>query len=412
MSGEILFLAHRLPFPPDRGDKIRSHHVLKGLAELAPVHVATFADAESDWDHEGELAALAASHCLVQRTKSVTLAGAEAILRGEPVSLAAFSSAALARYVDEVLRSRPICAIYVFSGQMGQYVPESFSGRLVVDLVDVDSAKFEAYAEGGRGPRAWIDAREGRLLRAEEERLACRAAATLLVSDAEADLLRSRLSDPTRASVLTLGNGIDTKYFNPAATLPLLAMKEEAGPHFVFTGQMDYAPNVEAAQRAITDILPDLRRDWPQAQFHIVGRAPVRELLEHDGVGGVRVWGEVPDVRPFLAGADVVIAPLNIARGVQNKVLEAMAMACPMVLTPGAATGIGAQDSVHFAVAESNQGLAARIRALLADNRAAKAMGRAARQFVIERRGWAAMLADLPAIMGMAGPDEARRDAA
>ncbi|HTN14039.1 MAG TPA: TIGR03087 family PEP-CTERM/XrtA system glycosyltransferase [Sphingomonadaceae bacterium] len=412
MSGEILFLAHRLPFPPDRGDKIRSHHILKGLARLAPVHVATFADADSDWEHEGELAALAASHCLVKRGKPLALAGVEALLRGEAVSLAAFSNAALSRYVDEVLKNRPISAIYVFSGQMGQYVPESYSGRLVVDLVDVDSAKFEAYARTKAGPRAWIDAREARLLRAEEERLASRAAVTLLVSDAEAELLRSRLSEPARAHVRALGNGIDTKYFNPAAILPLLVMKEEEVPHIVFTGQMDYAPNVDAAMRVIRHILPELRRDWPKAQFHIVGRAPVRELLGYDGRDGVRVWGEVPDVRPFLSGADVAIAPLSIARGVQNKVLEAMAMACPVVLTPGAATGIDAQEGVHFLVEESDHGLAARIKAVLADSMAAKGIGKAAREFVIEQRSWDAMLADLPAIMGMPDPTEARRDAA
>ncbi len=412
MSGEILFLAHRLPFPPDRGDKIRSHHVLKALAALAPVHVAPFADTDADWEHDGELEQLAASHCLVKRTKPLALAGIEAMLRGEPVSLAAFSSAALARYVEDVLRNRPISAIYVFSGQMGQYVPLGFAGRLVVDLVDVDSAKFEAYADGKHGPRAWIDAREGRLLRAEEERLARRAAATLLVSEAEAELLVSRLDAPEQARVLALGNGIDTKVFNPAAALPILEMKEQVGPHLVFTGQMDYAPNVEAAMRAKSHILPELRRDWPQAQLHIVGRAPVPELLALDGRDGLRVWGEVPDVRPFLAGADIALAPLSIARGVQNKVLEAMAMARPVVLTPGAATGIGGLDNVHFAMAESDQGLVSRIKGLLANPRAARAMGAAARQFVIERRGWNAMLADLPSIMGMADPGEARRDAA
>ncbi|KPL67489.1 glycosyl transferase family 1 [Erythrobacter sp. SG61-1L] len=412
MSGEILFLAHRMPFPPDRGDKIRSHHVLKALAELAPVHVATFADTAADWDHEGELAQVAASHCLVKRRKPLALAGVQALLRGEPVSLTAFNSARLARYVDDILRNRPISAIYVFSGQMGQYVPVEFDGRLVVDLVDVDSAKFDAYAQGRHGPRAWIDAREGRLLRAEEERLAHLAAATLLVSEAEAELLTSRLSAPGPANVRALGNGIDTRFFNPAATLPALSMKEEPGPHLVFTGQMDYAPNVEAALRAKSHILPELQRDWPQAQLHIVGRAPVPELLALDGTGGVRIWGEVPDVRPFLAGADIALVALSIARGVQNKVLEAMAMARPVVLTPGAATGIGGQDNVHFAIGESDQALVARIKGLLASPPAARAMGAAARQFVIEQRGWKAMLADLPAIMGMPQPGEARRDAA
>ncbi|OJW65093.1 MAG: glycosyl transferase family 1 [Sphingomonadales bacterium 63-6] len=412
MSGEILFLAHRLPFPPNRGDKIRSHHILKALAALAPVHVATFADTPDDWAHEGDLAALASSYSLVARSRPLIVAGCEALLRGEPVSITAFGSAALANYVEEVLRTGPISAIYVFSGQMGQYVPEGFSGRLVVDLVDVDSAKFESYAAKGSGVRAWIDAREGRLLQAEEQRLANASAVTLLVSEAEADLLRSRLQGPAREKVRALGNGIDTVNFDPAAHMAEHPLEGEPGPHLVFTGQMDYAPNIEAALRVIRHILPELRREWPAARFHVVGRAPSKELLAHDGQGGVHIWGEVPDVRPFLAGADIAIAPLALARGVQNKVLEAMAMACPVVLTPGAATGIGAQDGVHFCVGESDAELTQCVRAMLDDPARAKAMGLAARQFVVEQRGWEAMLADLPEIMGFPRPDKASRNAA
>ncbi|MCB5424620.1 TIGR03087 family PEP-CTERM/XrtA system glycosyltransferase [Altererythrobacter sp. CC-YST694] len=412
MSGEILFLAHRLPFPPNRGDKIRSHHILTALAALAPVHVASFVDNPDDWAHEGDLAAIAASYRLVSRSRPLIVAGCEALLRGEAVSIAAFGSAALANYVEDILRTRPISAIYVFSGQMGQYVPAGFSGRLVVDLVDVDSAKFESYAAGGSGLRAWIDAREGRLLQAEEQRLANASAVTLLVSEAEAELLRSRLRGPAREKVRALGNGIDTASFNPAAPMAEHPLDENPGPHLVFTGQMDYAPNVEAAMRVIRHILPESRREWPGARFHVVGRAPSKELLAHDGQGGVRIWGEVPDVRPFLAGADIAIAPLVLARGVQNKVLEAMAMACPVVLTPGAATGIGAQDGVHFRVGDSDAELTQCVRAMLEDPARARAMGTAARQFVVEQRGWAAMLADLPDIMGLPRPEKASRNAA
>ena len=186
--GEILFLAHRMPFPPDRGDKIRSCHVLCHLATLAPVHVATFAESDKDMAEEPKLASLAASHCLVRRTKPVPLAGVEAFLMRRPISLTAFHNADLAAYVRTVLESRPVDTIYVFSGQMGQYVPDDFTGRVILDFVDVDSAKFEAYAADGWGPRGWIDAREGRLLRAEEARLARRADVNLLVSDEEAAL--------------------------------------------------------------------------------------------------------------------------------------------------------------------------------------------------------------------------------
>jgi len=400
MSG-ILFLAHRLPFPPDRGDKIRSHNVLRALAALGPVHVGCFGETVADKATEIDLAELAESHCMPMRDKPLPVAGLEALVRREPVSLTAFRHPALTGWIMRTLAQHEIGAIYVFSGQMGQYVPESWTGRLVVDLVDVDSAKFEAYARGSKAPLSWIHAREARLLAREEARLAARADHTLLISAAEAELFAGRLPSGGGANVSVLGNGIDARRFDPAglAVHPALI---EAGPHIVFTGQMDYPPNVEAALRAVERLMPWIRAVHPDARLHIVGRAPVPELLALEGKSGARVWGEVPDVRPFLAAADLVLTPLTIARGVQNKVLEAMAMACPIVLTPAAATGIPGEDDVHFAVAESDEDLVARALALLAREAAAQAMGQAARRLVIERMSWAAMLAPLPALVGRA----------
>jgi glycosyltransferase involved in cell wall biosynthesis len=150
----------------------------------------------------------------------------------------------------------------------------------------------------------------------------------------------------------------------------------------------------------------------PTAQFHAVGRAPAPELLARDGANGARVWGEVPDVRPFLAAADVVLAPLTIARGVQNKVLEAMAMARPVLATSAAATGLPGKDGVHFAIADSDEALVQRALDLLARREAAEEMGGAARRLVVETVGWPAMLAGLPEIVGLAPRPKARVDAA
>ena len=405
---EILFLAHRLPFPPDRGDKIRSHHVLKALADLAPVHVGCFAETEADRAAESELRAVAASYCLPMRRKRLALAGFEALARREPVSLAAFRNEALADWVAATLRERPIDTIYVFSGQMGQYVPADWRGRLVADLVDVDSAKFEEYAARRGGPRGWIDAREGRLLRAVEAGLAARADHTLLVSEAEAELLRSRLLAGIRANVSMLCNGVDAELFDPARVTPQPELAG-LGRHVVFTGQMDYAPNVEAARRAIERLMPRIRQRHPAARFHVVGRAPVPELRALDGVNGARVWGEVADVRPFLAAAELVLAPLAIARGVQNKVLEAMAMARAVVLSPEAATGIPGTDGKHFAVGASDDALVAHALALLDQPAKARLIGDTARRLVAERMSWPAVLARLPSLVGR---ERRRRDAA
>ena len=250
---EILFIAHRIPFPPDRGDKIRSHHVLRRLTELAPVHVATLAEDEYDRAEEQALAAIAETYCLARRSKPLALAGLEALATGKPVSVTAFHSPALDAYVADVLASRPISAIYVFSGQMGQYVPAAFGGRIVMDFVDVDSAKFEAYGQNKSGPRGWIDAREGRELVREEARLAARADLSVLISDNERDLFVSRLPAGVKADVRTMGNGLDAAFFDPAAAGTARELAEMTGPKIVFTGQMDYAPNIEAAERAAKD---------------------------------------------------------------------------------------------------------------------------------------------------------------
>lgn len=415
MTGDILFLAHRIPFPPDRGDKIRSHHLLKALAQLAPVHVGCFAENAADLAAENDLSAVAATHALVNRNTSLPVAGAKAVLRGLPVSLTAFGDVQIHHWVAQTLAAHPVDTIVVFSGQMGQYVPDDFAGRVIVDLCDVDSAKFEAYAEDGTLPMRWVHQREGRLLKAEEARLADRADATLLVSDAEARLLESRLDDGIHATVLPLRNGIDTAFFDPAKTSRHPVLSAASGPHCVFTGQMDYPPNVAAVERCARAIMPLVRQSHPGAQFHIVGRAPTAGVMALGHLEGVTVWGEVPDVRPFLASADAVVAPLTIARGVQNKVLEAMAMARPVVSSPQAATGIDAAMGTDWAVADTDAELAQHICRIASDPEHASAMGQAARSFVVERQGWAAMLAPLAGLVARAPaskPDESARDAA
>ena len=400
---EILFISHRIPFPPDRGDKIRSFHILKRLARLAPIHVATFADDDHDLAEEVELAAMARSYRLVRRTKSLIVAGLQGLASGKPISLPAFHDHELQDYVRQVLAQRPISTIYIFSGQMGQYVPASFTGRVIVDFVDVDSAKFEAYAAKRGGLIGWVENREARLLRAEEGRLAERADASLLISDEEAALFRSHLDarEHAVANVRVLGNGIDSLAFDPGLSAAETKVLDCTGPRMIFTGQMDYTPNVDAVFRAMDRILPLVRDELPDATFHVVGRNPTDALRERHGRDGCYVWGRVADMRPWLKAADLALVPLEIARGVQNKVLEAMSMALPVVLTPGAATGIGARDTYHFAVADSDEDLARRAVALMRDRRGARTMGMNARHFVIENASWQAALAPLADLAGL-----------
>ncbi|WP_428028117.1 TIGR03087 family PEP-CTERM/XrtA system glycosyltransferase [Altererythrobacter sp.] len=391
--GEILFLAHRIPFPPDRGDKIRAHHLLKHLAELGPVHVGCFAETDRDIAAESELSEVAASHSVTRRSKPLALAGAEAVLSGKPVSLTAFHSRALQLWVSRTMAERPIETIVIFSGQMGQYIPNEFAGRVILDLCDVDSVKFEDYAAAGE--RVWLNRREGRLLAVEEERLTHRSDATILISENEKSLLQSRLRDAAGKRIHAIGNGIDAEFFNPDMVQANREISARPGPHFVFTGQMDYRPNEQAAVWAIEHFLPAIRAVEPQAEFHIVGRNPTPALLTHSDTPGLTIWGEVPDVRPFLAAADMALVPLSIARGVQNKVLEAMAMGLPVMLSPQAATGISARDGEHWLVeALDAEAMVKRFQTFRTEGRG-EAIGPAARRFALEHHSWPAVLAPL-----------------
>ncbi len=401
--GEILFLAHRIPFPPDRGDKIRSHHILKALARLAPVHVGTFADDEQDCDPEAELALTATTYHIAHRTKPLIMAGLQALATRRPVSIPAFANSGLHTYVRQTLATRPIATIYAFSSQMAQYIPADFPGRVVMDFVDVDSAKFEAYADQARQPLRTLYAREGRMLAAYEAEVAQRADLSLLVTEEEAALFRARLDPASRSAcdIRALGNGIDCNRFSPTFvnTAPELALAP--GPHLLFTGQMDYPPNVAAVVRFATRIMPAIRERFGHAQFNIVGRKPSPAVAALDGEAGTRVWGKVEDMRTWLVGADLVVAPLEIARGVQNKVLEAMAMGRPVLASPGAATGIAARDGVEIAIAGNDAEFIARATALLAAPQDRAALGLAARAFITDHQSWLAMLADLPEIVGI-----------
>lgn len=391
--GETLFLAHRIPFPPDRGDKIRSCAMLRTLVVRGPVHVATFGETDADMAAEAELASVAASHILVRRTISNLRAGLAALAAGKPVSLVAFDSPEIRHFVSRLIATRPIDTVFVFSGQMAQFIPASFAGRVVMDFVDMDSAKFAAYAEAASGPMKLVHAREARLLGAFEQMVARRADLSLFVSPAEARLFRDTLNDP-KVRVDAVGNGIDTVAYDPTGVAPA-PYAESPGPHLVFTGQMDYAPNVDAVVHFARAVLSKVRAVHADASFHIVGRNPTPAVQALARLPGVDVAGAVDDIRPWIASADVVVAPLRIARGIQNKVLEAMAMARPVVASAAAAEGIIAQDGEHFRIAADDAAMAAAINALIADPARAAAIGQAGRDHMLRCYQWDAQLAPL-----------------
>ncbi len=405
MSGEVLFLCHRIPYPPDRGDKIRSYHMLQRIAEVAPVHVGCFADDDRDMGFAADMAALTASQCVLPRDRSRIAAGLRGLVRRQPMLVSLFDHPGLHRWVEQVLRERPISAVFAYSAQMAHFVPLlSPDVRFVMDFVDFDSAKYTAYGAQGAGPMSWINRREGRMLLDFERATAARADISAFVSEAEAELFRAA-SGLGRSQARAIDNGVALDYFDPAASFP--SVDGGAGPLIVFTGQMDYRPNIEAVEAFAWGAFPIVRARYPQARFTIVGRKPAVQVQALGKLPGVTVTGAVPDVRGWLAAADVVVAPLTIARGIQNKVLEAMAMARPVVASSDAAEGIDASDGAHLLIADDPAEQAEKIMSLIADPVAAGRLGRAARARMEQRYRWSATLRDLPAMLFGQSVDDA-----
>jgi sugar transferase (PEP-CTERM/EpsH1 system associated) len=391
----LLYLTHRIPYPPNKGDKVRSFNILRQLARTHRVFLGTFIDQPDDAQHVATLKQWCEQVCAVRLApRWQKLASLRGLASGEALSLPYYRSRRLAQWVSAVVDREQIQAGVVFSGPMAQYFELPGLDRLarkIVDFCDVDSAKWTQYADGRRGPLGWLYRREGEKLLAFERRAAANSDASLFVTAAEAGLFRT--SAPEVAARLgVMQNGVDADYFSPEHVLP--DPYPPGGPVLVFTGAMDYWPNIDAVSGFVADVLPLIRRQRPDVRFWIVGMnpAPAVEALAGDGVV---VTGSVPDVRPYLAHAAVVEVPLRIARGIQNKVLEAMAMARPVVVARAAAAGLAARAGEECEIVDNGTEFA-RATLHLLDNEAVRVqMGQQARRGVVERYSWRGHLAVL-----------------
>lgn len=381
----ILFLVHRIPFPPNKGDKIRSYHLLRHLARRYEVHLGTFIDMPEDRVHVGELAALCASHRVeTLDPRTARLRSVSGFLTGEALTLPYYRNAELQAWVRDVVARHRIRKAVVFSGAMAQYV-KGLGLQVLLDFVDVDSAKWSQYADRHAWPSSFVYRREGERLLSFERAAATMSAASVFVTRAEAELFE-RLAPECKGRVHVIEMGVDTEYFAPDA-----ARASPFGPNetpIVFTGAMDYWPNIDAAVWFAHSVMPLVRKSHPAARFYAVGMRPapaVARLAEDASVG---VTGLVDDVRPYLQHAAVVVAPLRVARGIQSKILEAMAMSRPVVTTPAAGRSIRGEPGVHFAEAAEPGEFADKLVGLIAPG-AGKRMGELARDRVIAEYNWA-----------------------
>jgi len=406
---ELLYLVHRLPYPPDKGDKIRSWHMLQYLSRHFRVHLGCFIDDEDDWQHTKTVAALCASTRFVGlRRGAARWRAAQALLARQAMSVHYYRDARLLQWVDGVISSGKVGHAVAYSGPMAQYIDGS-AGRClhrVIDFVDVDSDKWRQYGDSKPWPLSQLYRHEARLLLQYERHIAQQFTAASFVSPAEAALFR-QCAPMARRKTGHFNNGVDAVYFAPAAA-PAPGPYAPGAQVLVFTGAMDYWPNVDAVQWFVRHVWPALRRRFPQLQFYIVGSRPAAAVTALARVAGVTVTGKVPDIRPYLAGAALAVAPLRIARGVQNKVLEAMAMGKIVLATPQALEGIAAQPGLELLLARDDIEFihhAARVlrKQRDGDARAGAAIGAAARQLVLQDHDWEKNLQGLGAMLGVGG---------
>jgi len=392
----LLFLSHRIPFPPNKGDKVRSYNLLKHLADRFQIHLGTFVDDPADWPHVDALRPLCAG-MLVRPLDPLRsrIRSAAALFTGEPLTLPYFRDGAMQRWVDDTILRERIRRCFVFSSAMAQYVTGRPKLVRVADLVDVDSEKWRRYAAERRWPLSSVYRREADRLLAIEEAIAREFDASLLVTPAEQALFAAH-APQAAARVHVVANGVDAAHFAPDDSFERpFALEEKA---IVFTGAMDYFPNADAARWFAADILPRIVREEPRARFYVVGMNPPPQVQALAQDPAVTVTGRVADTRPYLQHASVVVAPLRIARGVQNKILEAMAMARPVVASAECARSLSAIPGRDLLVAGDAADFATRVLEALSGDQTT--MGRAARERVLQDYQWQRSFAAVDSLLG------------
>jgi sugar transferase (PEP-CTERM/EpsH1 system associated) len=388
VKAPLLFLSHRIPYPPNKGDKIRSYNLLKYLAQHFDIHLGTFIDDEDDLQWIPEMEKLCTTcHCVQINPLRARLLSLTGLLTGDALSVAFYRNSAMTQWVRTTCDKFDIDQVLVYSSAMARFTSGTPMARKVIDYVDVDSDKWRQYASTKPWPLSAIYRREASKLLGFEREVISDFDAGLFVSAAEADVFR-QLAPEAAAKIGFYNNGVDSGYFQPSLDI---ANPYSAGEQaIVFTGAMDYWPNIDAVQWYADEVLPQLREQHPELVFYIVGSNPSRAVQQLASREGVVVTGRVPDVRPYLQHAIAAVAPMRIARGVQNKVLEGMAMAKPVVVSDMGLEGIACKHGEGVLIANNVQENVDIMGALVREDSGRH--GEFARDFVSQHFTWAANL--------------------
>ena len=381
----LLYIAHRVPYPPDKGERVRAFHEIKALSQHFRITLATLTHSEKDRQ---------AAQCLRQWCKRIILAraggnwglvrGLLTMATGRSVTEGYFHSWSLARQLIKVCKQKEFHLAMGYSSSTLEYLLRVPVSHRVMDFIDVDSAKWFAYAEEARWPKSWLYHRESRAVRQLEQDAIVNCDTVWVVSQTESEELGAYAK-----KISVLSNGVDTDYFVPNTSY----QSDEVS--LVFTGTMDYRPNIEGVCWFVREVWPELKRQIPELAFYIVGRDPIRAVKGLANYPGVNVTGSVPDVRPYLSRARVAVCPLNIARGVQNKVLEAMAMGKAVVASKPALDGLELEVGRDVLQADSVQQWQQTIVELLSQDTLREGLEKQARQCVEGQYSWSARMTPL-----------------
>lgn len=397
---ELLFLVHRIPYPPNKGDKIRSFHLLKYLSKHFIVHLGTFVDDSKDWEYVAQVKPFCGETFFAPLApRKARLCSLTGLVTGKALSLPYYAHQGLQAWVNEVVKQHSIDQVVVFSSPMAQYVENISMSRKVIDFVDVDSQKWAQYGKAKAWPMSWIYQREAQRLLRYESQLALSSQASVFVSEEEGALFATLVPSAAH-KVTSVSNGVDSEYFSPHRDY--LNPYKNNTQVVVFTGAMDYWANADAVCWFAQEIFAQIKAAIKDAEFFIVGSRPTAEVQSLARLPGVTVTGSVPDIRPYLAHAKLAVAPMRIARGIQNKVLEALAMARPVLATSAAAEGVKAVAGRELLVADAPELFAdSAIRLLRGE--IGKGLGEAGRDCILARYSWDSNLAQFMSLLSTTG---------
>ena len=380
----ILYLAHRIPYPPDKGDKLRAFRQLEHLAGRHQVWCACFADTPGDAQFTAHLKAFCQEVAVIRLSRTRAMVrGLVGLARGRTLTESFYSHSKMSGILHRWSRSTTFDAVVAFSSSMAPYALQVPGGRHVLDLCDLDSRKWSDYAESSRGPARWLYRLEGRRLAVRERAWIEAFDAAILVTAAEVEALDGPV---TPGKLHVVGNGVSLPRLNRAESE---TADDDSPPAIVgFVGVMDYRPNVDAVEWFVGRCWGRIRAACPGAVFRIIGRSPTRRVRRLAAVPGVEVVGAVEDAMSEVRKLRVSVAPMRIARGLQNKVLEAMAARKPVVLTTRAAEGIRGRHGDEYLVADTPPELIRSVVRLLCDPSARARLGQTARRFVAMKHCW------------------------